>query len=507
MKLSSGSSERTRLWVYIILALIGTFFAGNLFAQQQQYTLLKQGDYEIVEENISFAPNAQIHGYYLLKGNMYRQDFFSGITLNTNLIQDFELRVQSKVNSNLSLNIALGNASANIADQGGSYGSNDDLENEPTSVDEGGLNVVFNEAFVEYNHNPNARLLVGLQSFTVGDSDGLVYKGTNTAITQGCGLGTWCYNIGGAKLGDNAQFGLLWGQLTYPVYESGNMITDQWHDQGTRSDISFSVELMQAKFDGHGVPLAEYGGWTGEGSSYQETDNSSDVYFNTNKTEYLGLITKLYYHNWDFNLTRIGISGSRMYYADSVNLGTRAISGYANYLNVGYKFTDELKLSGRLFMASGNSSSAVDTDEWDDNSSAYYEVRKGSYGDALIYFNNDYGTGLGHSVSNLTYSHLNLSYRPSKKLSMDVGLYTFSRTEPVYVQFTGDSTARAVSDIGMELDYTVNWQMERNLKLSAQVALFSAGDAYVDNDNDYTANNVTPKGDFTMLAVSCKYQF
>lgn len=494
------------------LCLFICFQPVNLFAQQH-YKPLKQGEFEVVEEKTFFNPGAKISGSYEIYASDRREGFVTGSSLGGNFYQDISLTIQSRINTNIFLNATLGHESTTVSEQDRSYESQNDID-AGSSESGDGLDVTFDEAYLEYNHNPNAQLKIGRYYINIADRKGLVFEGEANAISQGCRIGTWCYNIGGARLGESGNAGVFWAQLDYPVYESGVVIADPWGTKPTRQEKSFTVEIFRVMYGGSDIPLAEYGGWTGEHSdahdTYDDTESGDPIYFDNDGMEYIGLNVIWNYYDFDLHFTWSNMNGERDYFSkDSATgavteIGTYNVSGNAYLLDAGYRLSEGWKSTLRIFTAGGDSMSDDSDEIWEDDSKSYFEVKKGSFGDALIYFNGRNGIGDGHSVANLTFLALKFGYRePGEAIGVDLGLYNFMRTNSIYTNVEGDSPSKG-SDIGREFDVTATWRLEERLFVKAYAAYFDPGVAYSANDSVRPEDSPSP---FTMLGVSGQYTF
>ncbi|MFH2128913.1 MAG: alginate export family protein [bacterium] len=495
------------------------FVLGFLFMQsaellaQQNYTPLKRGDYEIVEEDTRYLPGAKISGTYEAISADRRTGFLTGSAFGGRFYQDITLGFQSKINTNVSLNAKIGHKSSVVSEQDRPYDTqySSDAASNPG---EDGFTLVFEEAYLEYNHNPNASLKIGKQYVNIGDRRGLIFEGEATAISQGCRIGTWCYSIGGARIGKSGSSGLIWAQLDYPVYESGVLRPDPWGKKPTRQEKSFSVELFRIMYGGNDIPLAEYGGWTGEFSNNHDTSDDtatgSPVYFDNDGVEYIGFNLVWNHYDFDLNFTWSNMNGTRAYFYASPSsnrgsgLGEKKISGNAFLLDLGYKLSSDWKSTLRVFNASGTKADRDGQKIWEKDSKAYFEVQKGSFGDALIYFNGREGIGDGHSVANLSFNALKFAYRGKESIyTVDLDLYQFNRTTPVFINQKG-SQAITEKDIGIELDFRINWQLEERLSFQLFAAYFQPGDAYTTDDSSRPEFN--PQ-DFSLLGIGGRYTF
>ncbi len=496
----------------LMLGMLLILWTEKLFAQQS-FTPLRQGEYEVVEEDTRFNPGAQISGSYEAFGASRRVGFFAGDAFGGKMYQDISLDLKSKVNTNVSLNVQLGHKSFVVSEQDSAYNNSYPSESRDSTSDDG-FDVVFNEAFLEYNHNPNASLRVGRQYLDIGDQKGLIFEGEANAISQECRIGTWCYSIGGARIGEGGTSSLIWVQLDYPVFESGVLIPDPWGKKPTRQEKSLSIEIFRVVHGGNDIPLAEYGGWTGEFTEYHDTSDDtssgSPVYFDNDGIEYIGLNLIWNYVDFDLNFIWANLNGTREYFSvdpsDNLgtSLGTQTISGSAYLLDLGYRLSDEWKSSLTLFTATGSKAESDGEKIWETKSNSFFEIKKGSFGDAIIYFNGRNGIGDGHSVANLSYSSLNFAYRGKKdNFGIDLDLYSFSRTNAVFVN-QKETTERKEKNIGIELDFRIDWQLEERLFFQFYAAFFQPGDAYTTNDSIRPETN--PQ-DFSLLGISGRYTF
>ncbi|MBU2512817.1 hypothetical protein KJ966_15880 [bacterium] len=495
---------------FLILTLIGISVSVSVSAQQP-FTPLKQGEYEIVEESSYFNPGAQIEGSYKAFYATQKEGIVNGENISGKLFQDIELRIKSKINTNMSVNAYLGNRSTLVSDQDDSYDNN--YPDEEGDASDDAMLVIFREAYLEYNHNPNAKLKIGKQFINVGDGIGLIYQGRANAISQQCRIGTWCYYVGGARLGEGGDAALYWVQLDYPVYESGSIVSDPWVKKGTRQELSFNVELLNIRYEGHHIPASNMGMWTGEHSTYHATtvnssNNTDYVYFDNNEVSYMGFNLGWNYYDFLLKLNWLVLDGKRHYYVGADNAGQESLSkkdifGNAVYLNVDYRIYQNWNVNLTGFSASG---SELEDGEnfWERNSTAFMEVQKGDFGDAIIYFNGKYGVGEGHSVSNLNFYSLDVGYRSDKSdLIVNVAYYVFSRNQAVYYNVIGEEEKKSTK-IGQEVDIKVTWRIEDKVDVGAFIAVLQPDNAYTPNDN------VRPTGEekeFTLMGLNLSYEF
>lgn len=501
--------HKSRLIKILIPALTVIGINCDLMAQQH-FTPLKQGEYEVREESDFFNPGAQIGGSYRVDYSIYKDGFINEEDLASRLEQDIELKIQSRINTNISLHAYIGNKSKSVEEQDNIYYT-EYPDEASDSTSDSGMELEFREAYLEYNHNPNAQLKIGKQFINVGDRMGLIYQGRANAISQQCRIGTWCYYVGGARLGETGSSSVFWAQIDYPVYESGKIISDRWADKGARQEVSFNVELLRVMYRGIHIPMSISGQWVGEGSTYQSTTTvgteTRNVYFDNDGVEYIGFNLFWNYYNYILRFTWLNLAGKRDYFAESSSgkepLDTQQISGNAYYLDMNYQVIKSWKTGLRLFTGTG-----TDRDDgkeiWEGESHSFMEIQRGDFGDALIYFNGGRGIGQGHSVANLNYYALYGSYRSEgNAVLVKLGLYSFNRNSPVYYNEVGEEEKTA-THIGEEFDFEIFWNLEGKLKVSAFIAVMFPDNAYSANDNVRPTED--PK-DLSLVGVSIEYNF
>jgi hypothetical protein len=494
-----------------MLAVLIFLFAWPAVAQQH-YTTLKSGDYKVVEEDTRYLPGAQISGSYRAYFDSRREGILVGEETESKIQQDFELRFESRINTNISLHVAIENNSSSITEQETPYETKD-LGEKGDSSGDGGLSLVFGEAYLEYNHNPNASLRMGRQPINIADRKGLIYEGTATAIRQSCRIGTWCYDLGGARIGPSGDYAVFWMQLDYPVFESGVLIKDPWGFKTTRQQKSLNVELFRVAHGAKDIPLADYGGWTGNNSIYHDTSDDTAtgkrVFFDNDEVEYIGFNLKWNHYNFSLDWTWSNYAGSRVYHtgtqdAGFVEIGDRSVSGSAFYLDLSYLINENWRCNFTSFLATGDKLESDGEKIWQRDSTAYFEIKKGDFGDAIVYFNGRDNIGDGHSVSNLTYNSIGADYLSIQRdMGFSAHLYLFTHTNPVFINTAGADPETDVN-IGNELDASIYWYLEEKLKFSLSAGMFQVGKAYARNDSLRPTEN---QGDFTVFSADVVYRF
>ncbi|MCP4296633.1 MAG: hypothetical protein GY786_13595 [Proteobacteria bacterium] len=496
--------ESKQIKVLLFIPFLMIFTSLKTYSQQN-FTVLKPGEYTIREKKNEFLNNIKVNGefnaYWGVRTNAVIPDI--GVVGTTG--QDVQLRIQSKINYDASLNITLKNRYSDISRQKGGYTSQDINDTGDNSSDTG-MTIVFDEAYLEYNHNPNAKLKIGRHYVDVADKKGFIYQGTANAISQECRIGTWCYYIGGASLSDTGD-AIYWLQLDYPVFESGVLIQDPWSNTLYQKE-SLNIELFRVLHFGKDIPLAKYGGSTGENSSnHARVDSTGDaVYFDNDGVEYLGVNIRWQHDVLSMNMTLASVTGNRKYHtgtevqSNTSALGTKGIRGSLYYVSLDYRYHPEWRLEVATLSSSGSDLESSSSEIWDQDLAAFVEVQKGDHGDALIYFNGKNGLSDGHSVMNLSYDKIGFSYKSlAKDFFFDIHLFQFKHTVDVYT--IGD---KKEASIGRELDIRLGWNIKENLIFDMFWGVFSTDNAYSENDN-IQANN--PLDNYSMFGYQVIYRF
>lgn len=489
----------------LLSLLLGYLFFHPSIIAQQNFTPIVEGDYEVIVDKTVPPSNITVNGYYKAAAMQKREGSFMGDKKLSETKQEISLSVRSVLNQHISVNGRLKNLHEDTEKQQTAHSTNSNNK-ENRSEDENGMDIKFEEAYLEYNHNPHAILRLGKQEIYVGDRQGLIYKDVTNAFTQDCRMGTWCTYVGGASLGDHER--LYWMQLDYPVYQKGVIINDLWGKTAKRQQSSFNVEIFRISYSGKDAALGNYGGPTTDGSDYQQTTSSGDgVYYDIEETEYYGLNFDFNYYEFELDAHLITFSGKRVYHTGSqdsttsvTEISDQNLNGSLFHLNPRYRISQNWKIEYDGLLASGTKKESKTERTWENSSSTYYEIEKGQFGNALIYFNGIEGLGEQHSVSNLTYHSIATSYRGSNQdRGFDVRFFDFKRTKAVY-----NTLDKQVTHIGQELDILFKWKLDHNLWIDIYWAMFQAGDAYSESDNN---TPVDSPDDFNVLGTAVKYTF
>lgn len=487
-------------WIFLIVLGSAPFWA----SAQHSITPMEKGEYVTIREPDYKDPKIEMGGYFRAYSNSKRETYTYGSSISGKIAQEIGLRFRSTFNTNVSVNALVTNKDYVVKDQEAGYETQNDDEGYNR---EDGMDAIFEEAFVEYNHNPHAIFRVGRQPVSVGAGKGLIFDGNLNAISQSCRMGTWCTYIGGARLGTSDT--LYWAQLDYPVYMDDIMLDDLWGKPGAkRQQNSLNVKVFRMLYNGHDTPLANFGGTTSTESDYHQKDSSDRyVYFDNDRVEYFGLGVTWHHYDWMVDFVYTAMQGDRDYHVGSEEdstsheeLGSRSVSGLAFQLDTSYLITPNWKAEGTYFYSTGDDPLETDENTWDRDSKAYYEIQKGEYGKALIYFNGIDRMGEGHSVSNLIYQNLGISYRDDAHwFGWDLQYFNFNRNKPVL-----DQGGNEEKEIGQELDMIFSFHLETQLQVQLFWAGFRRGGAYSANDN------VAPDDDdqeFSLFGINCRYDF
>lgn len=470
---------------------------------QQNFTPIIEGEYTTIEDKSIPSSNITVSGSYRASAMQRRSGSLMGDKEGSNTQQEIKLSVKSVVNEHISVNGTLRNLFADTKTQQTAHATTQN-DQENRSDEDNGLDATFESAFLEYNHNPHAILRVGQQEVHVGDRMGLIYKDYTNAITQDCRMGTWCTYIGGASIGDYER--LYWFQLDYPVYENGVTINDLWGDTPERPESSFNVELYRISYGGNDSALGEYGGPTTANSTYQVENASEKVYFDTTDMEYYGLNFDFNYYSFELDANIITMLGKRTYHTGSQATTAPQVLSHQNMtgtlfrLNPRYQISKNWKIEYEGLTSTGTEKTSSSENHWDNNSTTFYEIDKGAFGNALIYFKGVGELGERHSVSNLTYHSVGATYRGSNRdRGFDLRYFTFSRTNAVYNQ-----SGHKVTDIGQEIDLLLKWKIDKNLWVDLYWAMFQAGEAYSESDN---IKPVAAPENFNTMGANLRYTF
>ena len=504
---------------FFVLASAFCLF-GAFVSAQTNFIQVERGDVREFDEFPIFTPDVRVSGEFDYALTMRRGSFLQNPEDGEGEDRDwmdFRLHFRSEVDRNVSLNLSLTNTVYRVGRSRNSRYSTNRKERENTpEVSRFRDTPIFDVAHVDYEFTPNSHLLVGLQKIAPGDRMGLVYRGNHSGILLDCGLGTWCLNFGYFRVSDNDTAFLRWIQILYPVFEDGVTKKNLWNPEEPLRRVFFDVDFYQIHHQDFDIPLARFGGRTWDASAdapartnpFQVLDEGLAVYYDASNV-YRGVNLDWGYREWGGSLNYVNLDGERSYARyDGGNrvaeLGERQSNGTLFNLDFNYTHADRYRYGASYFQSSGNGtrdSSADEVRRWTYDQSAYYSIEKGTFGDALIYFDGYRGLGEAHSVSNLNYWRAYFSFRTLDSVyGFDLSYYALSRTKPVR-----NDADEEVSDIGGELDLGFSYFLEKGLVIRADASVFQPKEAYAANDN-LVPSSTTPK-DFSMVRLSFSYRF
>ncbi|MDX2470563.1 MAG: hypothetical protein QNL04_08300 [SAR324 cluster bacterium] len=495
---------QNKFYLIAIGLVLAVTFSTPLFAQSN-FNTLQEGEYELVSEETVIPTNLTLHGSYEASFLTEKTGFTGGRIGRGTTNQEMIFHFRSTFNEHVSINAHVSNLKTDLSTQRYGYGS-ERADEWGDSRDSDGMNLYFKESYLEYNHNPNAVLKIGRHKASLGDEQGLIYEGYGNGITQKCRVGTWCYYAGAMQLGDKENDTLYWGELTYPVYQTGVIINDPW--EGKRQKESLDIEFIRAIYNGSKIPMNNKGTWAAAGSGNQATTDAGDAVFFDNQTvEYIAMNIKW---NWDKLQSKFyfaSLGGHRDFYSQDATtseytyLTNRGQGGGMGQVSFDYTYEPEWKVRYQKFLSSGTEQASSDEKYWERDSTGYQEIQKGYFGDALFYLNGIQKSGDGHSAQNLIYNRIGLSYVDVLgDYAFDMDIYEFKHNKAVFV----DNGSKK-SSIGQEVDIVFRWSLEEHLILKAYSAFFRGKGAYSESDSVVATTAV--QEDYSRWGLHLMYKF
>lgn len=513
---------------------------------QSNFTPMTAQDIEERDEVLVLTPGFKVSGDYRMHVIQIDSNTFpprepdardpKALNFEHELNIGFRSSVHRKLSINVELEIRQGPLQeADLREQNASAGRTTDSQT---------AQIQARQAFLEYNSNPRNIVKIGKHAFNIGDRYGKVFSGILTGVSQDCTVGTWCYELGAAKLGKHPADWLYYGSLDY----------DLFHEKNTEGATSnrLTIGIFRILYTERDIPLGKSNGPTpknkaaldrlakvyAEGSVNQQKQRRTlskqvvdrqgrPLYYDALKQEYFGMHLK-----WDtfpfflrFDLT--SNQGNRHYHLlresgktlekpdfgentkqfKDAQKAKRTLSGVTSELELSYQM-DSHQFGFRGMFASG------DKEKWDpDNTGvnflrslhSYYEMVPGSYQGTNFYFNGDGlgltgSSGLGHSISNTTL--LGGWYRLTLEqysVNYQTGLFQLTRTQAVR-----NELGEAVQDIGVEWDNTIFWTVDKKLKTEFELNLFQTGKAFNYKDHQMPLKKNDP---VTHLVARILYSF
>ncbi len=494
----------------LFLLLLGT----NIFAQAS-VEFFSDSDTERYNVMRDLGANIIAHGSFesynfSTSSNLIsiNRDFYSKV--------NFNFRLETVVNNEVSFVLGLRNKDYLAGSEGLNYYQYNQTQRTEENIPENDkLDIEADLFYLEYRHNPLAKLRIGRQSVAIADKKGMVFSGEINGFTQTCSMGTWCYYIGLASNPDHQNF-RFW-HLSYPFFDAGSKSNTYWRDDFSRSRLD--VEIYNLDYSADNLALAKFGGTAASPSSStpnlhspdQVTTANGDYVSRNAHWRYWGL--NLDWQQAPFYLTAnfVKLSGKSDFYSTNSTgtksgLETRSVTGTAFLVDTAFEISERYRLRAKIFTASGNkynsdatsttpASSRVDEDR------SFYEINRGSFEGAMIYLNDGNSFGQSHSISNLSFLNLNYGYKSlTKFFAMNIDYYYLQRTNEVF-----NSAGSRVKNIGHEFDFDFSFNLKNNIELGITYALFLPGTAYSSNDNLVPAE--AKESNFNALGLKVGYVF
>ena len=493
-------------WSFLLVFgwILGTV---SIVTAQTNFIPLERGDAVEREERLMFSPGVQLSGDYRL-----RTSWISGSQLPESRAgalsasdfaydQDIRFTLRSNVHRTISINLELSTEQDALYLSDLRASRSDRIWN-PESQQ---VNVVARQAFLELNSHPRSQTRIGKQKINIGDRRGKVFTGIVSGFSQLCTVGTWCYEIGAAKLSKQLSDWMFYLSLDYSF----------WNDrdtQGNALDV-FRAEIFRIKYTEHDIPLGRNNvplqklssstltnlkdtsfiesGTTckNEVLDYMVNSACKPIYFYSTGHEFWGL--RLVYETPSVQIygDMIGSSGTRRHYVydNSSTVTYSKNDGIAGELELKYISGDHQY--GLIAMMARGDKEIQDPNKeglnYLRNLSGYFEIMPGTYRGTQLYFNGgstdlNSGTGLGHSINNTSLIGLRYSYSVlDSQLVYHGGLYQLKRMQEVF-----NSLNESTKDIGMELNNTFRFPIAIHAVMELDVNAFNPGNAFSFDDHD-----------------------
>ena len=509
-----------KLWLLFggLTGLLALIFC-PIVAAQSHFTPVSSADIEAVDAVWVFTPGIKVSGDFRLDVSQMNSGTFPPRSPEARapdtLDFGYELNIglRSIAQRNLSINVDLEIRQGPLQDA--------DLREDEASggreADSQTAQVLARQAFLEYNSNPRSIVKMGKHAFNLGDRQGKVFSGILTGVSQDCTAGTWCYQLGAAKIGTHSADWLYYGSLDYDIFYEKNLDGSPAH--------RLNIGIFRILYTERDIPLGKFIGPTFkdaaalqrvktayDGGTPEQQENSRTLlqqvidrqgrplYYDALNQEYFGFLLNWeiasFSLRWDF----ISNQGNRQYHLegnetpdfgansnqfDSDGKVQKSVAGGASELEMSYQMGDH-RIGFRGMLASGDLEQADPEDSGVNflrPLNGYYEIVPGSYKGTKFYFNGagsglTGGTGLGHSINNTTLVGGWYDFAPDHAVNYQLGLFQLKRTQPVQ-----NIAGKAVQDIGVEWDNTLFWTIDQYLKTEFELNLFQPGGAFNYNDN------------------------
>lgn len=508
-----------------IFVIIFCCFFADLILAQANFVPLREGDVNEYEEVSDFIDAIKLNGNYHFYSRLIDTDDLPERRIDQRdwkeVIWGQELRLMlgSKIHrvASIRLDLEIDQELMNDADLRQDTGNQDESDSQQVRINA-------HQAYLQYKPNPNAAINFGKQYINIGDRRGKVFSGVMTGIAQRCGLGTWKYEVGATKTGNHRADWMYFISLEYPAYSWGKPGNDDYHRLNfevfrifyTERDIPLGVNNVPVKKDED-----SFQNLTDAYESHDETyiqkqssisvhqvdRNGIPIYYDSVHQEYFGLRIMWDWGKWSIYSDLTANQGKRYYHLQpgstsngripdfgdnsdqfkSNNRAKKTIAGLAFEAELKYIYSVQhlFRLRGLL---TGGDKEKLDSYQKGNNFlrslKGYFEIIPGNYKGNNFYFNsgaNVYGgrTGLGHSVNNT--KMLGFIYKYSSDESpffYKLGLFKLDKTMPVY-----NESKKEVTNIGVEVDNTLSWKIDKYVNLEFELNLFQEGEAFTLEDN------------------------
>jgi len=500
-----ASRSTPALWLIAATLLCAPFLSTPVLAQVN-FKPLERGEYNEVEERVISVKGLEAGLDYALTVENREYKGLPPGGEGTRNLQDIRLKLKTTLHRDVALHLTLGPTLNNLqqADlRAGQAPESSDgrlRDAQPTTLG-------VRESYLRYAFNPRSFMLLGKHELSLGDRQGKVFNGIVPAYTLDCQAGTWCMPFGAAFIGKTSGDSIYHWSLQYNAWDE---VTD-----GLRNTLS--VEVFRVIYQEKKVPLGKNLGPTAYNPDFDPTDPTTalpgqvldstptPVTYDTGKDNYYGVRWDLQSGWFYWNGDVIGHQGSRRYFAENSERFYK-VRARAGETEIGGRWsTGQVGL--RLMTASGDPyiDTATSAGYWR-HLRGYHEITPGAYTGARLYFNGgdsqvDQGAGLGHSVNNTTL--IGLVFRAddaeNRQISYHAGLYKLRLNEAIPGKLGTD-----VTDIGIEWDNMLIWNVHKALIFQFEANLIRPGDAF--RLNDYSAVSIE-SGYFAQGLVRLVYQF
>ncbi len=492
---------------------------------QSNFTPLQRGDIEEREDRWAFSPGIQLSGDY-----RFRTSYFNSNDLQPRFPDDrdpdewvyendLRIRMRSTVHRNASINLEIETRQGPVQEAD----LRDENSTERTLAPDSQISALqARQAYLEYNTNPHNILKIGKHYINIGEHRGKVFAGVLTGVSHDCRLGTWCYELGAMKAGRHAADWIYYGSLEYPVFQ----------EKTPEGSHHFTVEIFRVFYTERNIPLG-----ISNAPTFRDNDQEADVeaafanedsvleqrlrtqsrqvfdrdgnllYYDAIGQEYFGIRLEWVLSPLEVHFDLTANQGKRRYHllneeggperpnfgeasSEAFKTGNRAeesVAALASELDVKYRIGNH-RFGFRWMFASGTKEKPdpeITGRNFLRTLHNYYEIVPGSYRGTNFYFNGgeqdlNAGTGLGHSISNTSlwggwYSYTVLDW----DFTYRVGIFKLDRVQPVI-----NELGKEVEDIGLEVDNTFAFILDKHVKADIELNFFQARDAFTFEDNE-----------------------